>query len=79
MVWDGKTERRSTSSSDHDTLTRLVEILSTHVENFKTHTEDDKANFKILNRNMYIAIGFVVAIQVMPTIGALVKMFTKGG
>lgn len=58
--WDGG-ERRDTT--DHDTLTNVVAILRIHVDNFDKHVEEDKKQFAVINRNMYIAIGVVMAIE----------------
>ena len=60
MAWDG--EERRKMNTDHDTLTEIVQILKSHVENFDKHVIDDKVNFgkidnKIDNHAKYIYIG----------------------
>lgn len=62
MPWDG-VERRRSENRDHDALIEVITILKAHVENFDKHILDDKDQFKVLNRNMYIAIGVVGALQ----------------
>lgn len=63
MSWDG-TERRM-KAQDHDTLIEVVQILKSHVENFDKHQVEDKKQFDILNRNMYLGIGILIAVKIV--------------
>lgn len=58
---------------DHDTVITMLQILTDHVANFKIHTEKDDEQFKVINRNMYIAIGAVIAFQGLPVLINLIK------
>lgn len=66
--WDGTTERRQ-KAQDHDTLVQMVEILKNHVNNFDMHREDykehkqeDKINFKRIDKTIYTATGVLIAV-----------------
>lgn len=70
MAWTG-VERREQSQKDHDTLTTMVQILNSHVNNFDAHTAKDEKNFENVNTNLYklnramwIAMGVISALEV---------------
>lgn len=69
MGWDGSTERRS-NPSDHDNLTRAINILESHVKNFDNHIIEDKENFKSIRDQVgkhamyiYMALGAIGVIE----------------
>lgn len=70
---------RRTHSDDHDTVITMLQILTDHVVNFKLHTEEDKSQFRIINRNMYIAIGAIIAFQGLPTMINIIKALHQAG
>lgn len=76
-LWDGR-ERRKTSQ-DHDTLIEVVQILKSHVSNFDRHTDKDDRQFENINRNMYIGLGILIAINGIPTAIAIFKALHGGG
>ena len=66
--WDGK-ERRM-SSEDHDILIEIRRDVKNLIQNFESHTKDDKEQFKIIAREnewtkkiLYGGIGVVVFVE----------------
>jgi hypothetical protein len=58
-----------TLQKDHDQITRLVEVIAIHVNNFsehrsefKQHLVDDDTNFKRIDKTIYTATGIVVSV-----------------
>lgn len=71
MPWDGKTERRS-SSSDHDNVIRILESIETLIKNFDKHVLDDGIRFERVEnkiwehaRYIYIGIGIIAVINIL--------------
>lgn len=67
--WDGQ-ERRM-ASRDHDTLVKLVQILTAHVKNFeyhqtafKDHQIKDETNFEKINKSIYMYNGGLLVVNV---------------
>lgn len=63
-LWDGKTERRN-NPSDHDNLTRLLNIVETLVNNFDKHVIEDKKNFDFNNRIIWIGFGALGTLELV--------------
>lgn len=72
MTWDGMKRRSEDSGGESPdaVLARIDERvksikndLSSHLEDFKKHKEDDTKNFAGLYKNQYIGYGVILAIN----------------
>lgn len=70
MSYDGPDRRQQ--RDDHDTVVKLLTLMTTHVKNFdehrisfEKHVDEDKVNFKVLNKGLWCGVGAISVIELV--------------